>query len=169
MFQAALLETMNTTFASCRTAVSISIALMPKAPSPFTEITWRPGKARAAAMPKGTPDAEAAERAGVQIGGGAQADPRKAQEIAAIGDRDMVVIRHRSDRIENLRGVDLAILAARRSGPTTGHALALLRPEAVCPIAIQRRSSSIAGSLGDRIEGQRGGRRESPGCRVDCR
>ncbi len=55
MFQAALLETMNTHFAPWRTAVSISMALMPKAPSPLTEITWRLGSASEAAMAKGTP------------------------------------------------------------------------------------------------------------------
>jgi hypothetical protein len=49
MFQAALLDTTNTALAPCRTAVSISIALSPNAPSPLTEITCRPGKASAAA------------------------------------------------------------------------------------------------------------------------
>jgi hypothetical protein len=51
MFQAALLDTMNTTFAPWRAPESMSMALMPKAPSPVTTATWRPGKASAAAMP----------------------------------------------------------------------------------------------------------------------
>ena len=54
MFQAALLATMNTALALRRTAVSSSMWLMPNAPSPLTEITWRPGKASAAAT-NGTP------------------------------------------------------------------------------------------------------------------
>jgi hypothetical protein len=55
MFQAALLETMNTALALWRTAVSISMALIPKAPSPVTQITCRPGQASAAAIANGTP------------------------------------------------------------------------------------------------------------------
>ena len=55
MFQAALLATTKTALAPWRTAVSISIALKPKAPSPLTAITCRPGKARAAAIANGTP------------------------------------------------------------------------------------------------------------------
>ncbi len=55
MFQAALLDTMKTALAPCRTAVSISMALMPKAPSPLTEITCRSGSASAAAIANGTP------------------------------------------------------------------------------------------------------------------
>ena len=49
MFQAALLETMNTARAPWRLAVSISIACSPKAPSPVTHTTWRPGWHSAAA------------------------------------------------------------------------------------------------------------------------
>ena len=52
MFQAALLETMKTALAPWRTAVSISMALMPKAPSPLTEITCRSGIAKAAERKK---------------------------------------------------------------------------------------------------------------------
>jgi hypothetical protein len=43
MFQARLLETMTTIFAPCRTAVSISVAVMPKAPSPVTAMTGLSG------------------------------------------------------------------------------------------------------------------------------
>ena len=67
MFQAALLETMNTALARWRTAVSISMALMPKAPSPLTEMTCRSGMANAVAMAMARRP-EATERAGVHIG-----------------------------------------------------------------------------------------------------
>ena len=68
MFQAALLETTNTHLAPWRTAVSISMALMPKAPSPLTEITCRPGQRQRRRDRKGHADAETAERARVEIG-----------------------------------------------------------------------------------------------------
>src|SRR5260370_19965769 len=45
MFQAALFETMKTAFAPWRTAVWISMALIPNAPSPLTEITCRSSSA----------------------------------------------------------------------------------------------------------------------------
>ena len=51
MFHAALLDTMNTTFAPWRLAESISIALMPNAPSPVTTTTCRSGCSSAAATP----------------------------------------------------------------------------------------------------------------------
>ena len=90
MFQAALLETMNTALAPCRTAVSISMALMPKAPSPVIEITCRSGIGQGRGDGVGHADAEAAERAGVHVGLGGEADAGEAQEVAAVGDRDVV-------------------------------------------------------------------------------
>ena len=55
MFHAALFAITNTAFASCRLALSISMALIPNAPSPLTTTTCLPGWTSAAATPYGVP------------------------------------------------------------------------------------------------------------------
>src|SRR5262249_25467694 len=50
-----LLATTITSGARCRTAVSTSMALKPNDPSPVATTTCRPGQARPAAIPKGSP------------------------------------------------------------------------------------------------------------------
>ena len=94
MFQAALLETMNTALAPWRTAVSISMALMPKAPSPLTRdhLPVRAGERRRDGERHA--DAEAAEGAGVHVGRACEPDAGEAEKVAAVGDGDVVGIGH---------------------------------------------------------------------------
>ena len=74
-----------TAFAPWRTAVSISMALMPNAPSPLTEINSCEGGSDA----EGHAHAEATESAGVHVGTGGEPDFGEAQEVASVGDRDV--------------------------------------------------------------------------------
>ena len=77
-----------------RTAVSISMPFSPKAPSPATSSTRRSGCRSLAAIANDGPDAEAAERAGVEplAGRGAARTILRgaADDVTAVADDDRV-------------------------------------------------------------------------------
>ena len=135
MFQAALLETMKTALAPWRTAVSISMALMPKAPSPLTEITCRSGHAPAPRRSRTARRRRGSRRRRRPCRSRAcEPDAREAQEVAAVGDGDVVGIGDRGDGVEDRARMDLAVGAGRRPvlAPRRRDALA------VAPRAVRR-------------------------------
>ena len=143
MFQAALLETMKTALAPCRTAVSISMALMPKAPSPLTEITCRSGKRERRRDRERHADAEAAEGAGVHVGARREPDAGEAQQIAAVGDGDVVGIGDRRRwRRRSTRGWILPSSPSARLGCCAAprcHPLAMASAQSVGPGLVEAR------------------------------
>ena len=159
MFQAALLATMNTALAPWRTAVSSSIALMPNAPSPLTD-HLAAGKGERRRDRERHADAQAAERAGVHVGARAQADPGEAQDVAAVGDADVVGRGHLGDRREDPARMDLAVGGgAADAAARAGVALAMAPAQALGPAPIDT-GRPVAGGLDDRGERQARGRCE---------
>ena len=91
-------------------------------------------------MAKRHADAETAEGAGVHIGRRLQAGAREAQQIAAVGDADIVRRRHRGDGVEDRARMHLAVGAGRGLflARRLGHARAVALPHAVGPGLVER-------------------------------
>jgi len=90
-------------------------------------------------------DTKTAKNAGIEIGAGTKADPGEAQQVTAIGDRDVGRINNGCDRLEDFLRMDFAILAKCRGGAATCGSLHLLFLEARCPVFVEC-GSTIAGS-----------------------
>ncbi len=115
MFHAALLAMMNTTFAPWRFALSISIALMPNAPSPLTTTTCRPGCSSAAATPNGVPTPRQPNVPGSRYVRGASS-PRRAKLRMSPPSAIVIAsgVEHLAQRREDPVGMHVAVLAGRR-------------------------------------------------------
>ena len=86
----------------------------PKGAIPIDRDNLSVGKGQRSGDSKGNANAETAESASIQIGSGLQTDAGKAQQIAAIGDRDIVLCDTVADGVENRQRVDIAVCAELR-------------------------------------------------------
>ena len=150
---------MNTAFGAVPDGAVDLHGVDPVAPSPNRSPG---GRERLAPPPRYTDaDAEAAEGAGIEIGRGLQPDPREAQQVAAIGDGDIVGIGHIADGVEDRRGMHLAVAAARRRRLAPfGRELEMLAPQPLGPGPIRR------GRLPRRRRRRRAQSPASPGSRA---
>ena len=159
MFHAALLAMMNTTFAPCRFALSISIALMPNAPSPLTTTTCRPGYSKAAAMPYGTPTPRQPNVPASRYVRGAS---RPSRAKLRMSPPSAIVIasgrKHLAQRREDAVGMHVAVVARRRLGELsrrTSRAAHVLAAQRLRPLGIdaRRRPAECGSERGKRQAG----------------
>ena len=100
---------------------------------------------------------ETAEHAGIEIGRGRQGDAREAENIAAVGDDDCVVVDHLPNCVEHTVGMHIAVGASRRrghGGGELGAARAMLGAQTVDPRRVGG-GRAIGGGGADGIEGKR--------------
>ena len=76
---------------------------------------------------KWNPNAEAAQSARVEIGNAGQRDAREAQDIAAVGNNDAVLIQYIANRTEQAVGMHIAVAARWFAGQPVGEFLGPLR------------------------------------------
>src|SRR5690348_13211877 len=84
------------------------------------------------------PDAEAAERAGVHVGAGFEADPGKAEKIAAVCDGDVVRFHLVAEGLEDRARIDAAVRAGRVACRRIPGTVAMPLPEALSPGPVGR-------------------------------
>jgi hypothetical protein len=127
----------------------------PKGAIPIDRDNLSVGKGQRSGDSKGNANAETAESASIQIGSGLQTDAGKAQQIAAIGDRDIVLCDTVADGVENRQRVDIAVCAELRGrgGLAFGDTLLMFVPEPVEPscVALPR---IVAECFGESVKGQ---------------
>jgi hypothetical protein len=97
-------------------AESISIALMPNAPSTGDHDDLPVRKVERCRDAIRHTNAQAAERAGIHVRPRIQTHPGKTEDVATVGDRDRVLAQHFAERREDPVRVHVAVLAGLGAG-----------------------------------------------------
>src|SRR5262249_19439725 len=118
------------------------------------------GKGQSCRNRVGYADAKAAKGASIHVGASRQPDPSETQDVATIGDRDVVKIGDLCDCIKDPSWMHLPVRLESRLLAFAGlRSLALAPSHRVSPVLVQF-GGTVAGSLHHRIERQLGSRQK---------